>query len=186
MSDESNIEGMAFGNILIGGIIGGGVDLATGAAYEYPQVISHPLICLSEKEKESEIEYLQRQIDDLRRGGSNEKKEEPIKSNTNTKDSNGINVQIRVPKKSKPKLINSPKIEFPLPQNRDLITSVVVVFDVDKKGNVFNSSIYESSGNKSIDNLALEFVRGSTYLPSREDGKTVMYRGMKKKFKISR
>ena len=26
MSDESSVEGMAFGNILIGGIIGGGID----------------------------------------------------------------------------------------------------------------------------------------------------------------
>lgn len=65
-SDESNIEGMAFGNILIGGIIGGGVDFATGAAYEYPQVISHPLICQNLKKEESEIENLQKQIDELK------------------------------------------------------------------------------------------------------------------------
>ena len=66
MSDESSVEGMAFGNILIGGIIGGGVDMVTGAAYEYPQIISHPLICDEEKNKESDIENLQKQIDELK------------------------------------------------------------------------------------------------------------------------
>jgi hypothetical protein len=30
---------MAFGNILFGGVIGAGVDVATGAAYDYPAVI---------------------------------------------------------------------------------------------------------------------------------------------------
>lgn len=33
------------GNVLLGGIIGGGVDLATGAAYELPSEIEVPLIC---------------------------------------------------------------------------------------------------------------------------------------------
>lgn len=36
----SSTKGMAFGNILFGGIIGGGVDVATGAAYDYPSLIS--------------------------------------------------------------------------------------------------------------------------------------------------
>jgi hypothetical protein len=31
---------MAFGNILFGGIIGVGVDTATGAAYDYPTLIT--------------------------------------------------------------------------------------------------------------------------------------------------
>src|SRR6478609_7378453 len=35
---------MAFGNILFGGVIGVGVDVATGAAYDYPDVISIPLL----------------------------------------------------------------------------------------------------------------------------------------------
>ena len=30
---------MAFGNILFGGVIGAGVDIATGAAYDYPELI---------------------------------------------------------------------------------------------------------------------------------------------------
>ena len=67
MTDESSIEGMAFGNILIGGILGGGIDMATGAAYQYPQIISHPLICKDLKKKESEIEDLQKQIDELKK-----------------------------------------------------------------------------------------------------------------------
>jgi hypothetical protein len=31
---------MAFGNILFGGVIGVGVDVATGAAYDYPALIT--------------------------------------------------------------------------------------------------------------------------------------------------
>lgn len=36
---ESTTEGMAFGNVVFGGIIGGGVDMATGAAYHYPSSV---------------------------------------------------------------------------------------------------------------------------------------------------
>lgn len=45
MSAESKVENMAWGNILIGGIIGGGVDMYTGSAYNYPNFIEHPLDC---------------------------------------------------------------------------------------------------------------------------------------------
>ena len=38
-SVKSNTKAMAFGNILFGGIIGVGVDTATGAAYDYPDLI---------------------------------------------------------------------------------------------------------------------------------------------------
>ena len=38
-SVKSSTKGMAFGNILFGGIIGAGVDIGNGAAYDYPQVI---------------------------------------------------------------------------------------------------------------------------------------------------
>jgi len=41
----SATKGMAFGNILVGGIIGIAVDAGTGAAYDYPPVISVPMIC---------------------------------------------------------------------------------------------------------------------------------------------
>lgn len=37
---KSATKGMAFGNILFGGVIGAGVDMSTGAAYDYPEVIS--------------------------------------------------------------------------------------------------------------------------------------------------
>jgi hypothetical protein len=37
---KSSTKGMAFGNILFGGVIGVGVDVATGAAYDYPTVVS--------------------------------------------------------------------------------------------------------------------------------------------------
>lgn len=36
---ESHTKGMAFGNIIAGGIIGGAVDMSTGAAYDYPNPI---------------------------------------------------------------------------------------------------------------------------------------------------
>lgn len=39
-SAKSSTKAMAFGNILFGGIIGVGVDTATGAAYDYPDLIT--------------------------------------------------------------------------------------------------------------------------------------------------
>ena len=39
-SAKSSTKGMAFGNILFGGLIGAGVDTATGAAYDYPVLIT--------------------------------------------------------------------------------------------------------------------------------------------------
>ncbi len=40
---KSRTKGMAFGNILAGGIIGGAIDCGTGAAYDYPPIINVPL-----------------------------------------------------------------------------------------------------------------------------------------------
>lgn len=37
---KSTTKAMAFGNILFGGIVGGAVDVATGAAFDYPSLIS--------------------------------------------------------------------------------------------------------------------------------------------------
>jgi hypothetical protein len=37
---KSATKGMAFGNLLVGGIVGAGVDVATGAAYDYPQLVT--------------------------------------------------------------------------------------------------------------------------------------------------
>lgn len=37
---KSYTKGMAFGNVLLGGIVGGAVDIASGAAYDYPSLIT--------------------------------------------------------------------------------------------------------------------------------------------------
>jgi S1-C subfamily serine protease len=44
-SVASTTKGMAFGNILLGGVIGAGVDVSSGAAYDYPQMITVPMQC---------------------------------------------------------------------------------------------------------------------------------------------
>ena len=44
-SVKSSTKGMAFGNILFGGVIGAGVDMASGAAYDYPNEITIPMNC---------------------------------------------------------------------------------------------------------------------------------------------
>jgi len=48
-SIQSSTKAMAFGNILFGGPIGGGIDVATGAAYDYPQQVLVPLDCSVKK-----------------------------------------------------------------------------------------------------------------------------------------
>lgn len=45
LSVASSTKGMAFGNILFGGVIGAGVDVSTGAAYDYPQLITVAMQC---------------------------------------------------------------------------------------------------------------------------------------------
>lgn len=39
-SFKSTTKAMAFGNILVGGAIGAGVDASTGAAYDYPDTMT--------------------------------------------------------------------------------------------------------------------------------------------------
>jgi hypothetical protein len=39
-SVKSSTKAMAFGNIIFGGVIGAGVDIASGAAYDYPTMIT--------------------------------------------------------------------------------------------------------------------------------------------------
>lgn len=39
MTIKSSTKPMAFGNVIFGGVIGVGVDVATGAAYDYPTLI---------------------------------------------------------------------------------------------------------------------------------------------------
>ncbi len=48
---KSDTKAMAAGNILLGGIIGGGVDVATGAAYDYPDLISVQMSSIAEAQK---------------------------------------------------------------------------------------------------------------------------------------
>lgn len=43
LSVKSSTKGMAYGNILLGGPIGAGVDMDTGAAYDYPSLITVPV-----------------------------------------------------------------------------------------------------------------------------------------------
>lgn len=40
---KSATKGMAFGNILFGGLIGASIDVSTGAAYDYPALLTVPL-----------------------------------------------------------------------------------------------------------------------------------------------
>lgn len=42
-SIASKTKGMAFGNVVFGGVIGAGVDMADGSAYDYPVSIDLPL-----------------------------------------------------------------------------------------------------------------------------------------------
>jgi hypothetical protein len=42
-SVKSSTKGMAFGNVVFGGVIGAGVDVADGAAYDYPVNILVPM-----------------------------------------------------------------------------------------------------------------------------------------------
>jgi hypothetical protein len=42
--EKSATKGMAFGNLLFGGLIGTAVDVSTGAAYDYPTLISVPVV----------------------------------------------------------------------------------------------------------------------------------------------
>jgi hypothetical protein len=37
---KSSTKGMAFGNVIFGGVIGAGIDVASGAAYDYPTLIN--------------------------------------------------------------------------------------------------------------------------------------------------
>ena len=39
LSVKSGTKAMAFGNIIFGGVIGAGVDMSTGAAYDYPSLV---------------------------------------------------------------------------------------------------------------------------------------------------
>lgn len=44
---KSSTKGMAFGNLLFGGLIGTAVDMGTGAAYDYPTLITVQMVANS-------------------------------------------------------------------------------------------------------------------------------------------
>lgn len=48
---KSSTKGMAFGNIIFGGVIGAGVDIASGAAYDYPSPITVEMNDLIESDR---------------------------------------------------------------------------------------------------------------------------------------
>ena len=45
---QSKTKAMAFGNILLGGVIGAAVDVGTGAAYDYPAIVTVQMVCLGD------------------------------------------------------------------------------------------------------------------------------------------
>jgi membrane-associated protease RseP (regulator of RpoE activity) len=54
-SFASSTKAMAFGNILFGGVIGAGVDMAQGAAYDYPQTLLVPMTCAGDGSRPSDL-----------------------------------------------------------------------------------------------------------------------------------
>ncbi len=52
---QSSTKAMAAGNIIFGGVIGAGVDVATGAAYDYPTLITVPLMCKAAAAKSASL-----------------------------------------------------------------------------------------------------------------------------------
>ena len=57
ISVGSSVKAMAFGNILFGGLIGAGVDAATGAACEYPAFIPVPMDCGASAEQTARLDH---------------------------------------------------------------------------------------------------------------------------------
>ena len=53
MRIEKSVSGMTFGNVLLGGVIGAGVDIATGKATNYNDSLHVLLLPIDEVEKES-------------------------------------------------------------------------------------------------------------------------------------
>ena len=45
---KSATKAMAFGNVIFGGLIGAAVDAGSGAAYDYPTLITVPIVCVGD------------------------------------------------------------------------------------------------------------------------------------------
>lgn len=53
---KSSTKGMAFGNLIMGGIVGAAVDVGTGSAYDYPNMITVPLTDAKAEKTEEQTE----------------------------------------------------------------------------------------------------------------------------------
>ena len=103
-SASSQTDNLIWGNILFGGVIGAAVDMNTGAAYEYPNLITHPLQCNSDQVNSSpkkgglilkgsdlvnkvpekdKIEELEKELEQLKKIKSLEKQIEQLKNENN-------------------------------------------------------------------------------------------------------
>jgi len=135
-------------------------------------------------EKEKEIEALRKRIKEL------EKDSDSSKNNDSSKEKATKVYEPKIEKTyinlgTKPVIKQSYPLEISINRKHIDQTSVVIIFDVSIEGEVFNSFVYKSSGDRMVDSLALESVRKSTYSPSFLDGKPVIYRQMKKRFKFN-
>ena len=133
-------------------------------------------------EKEKEIEALRKRIKEL-------EKESDSNKNSNEEDNGQVykpkNVKAITNLGTKPILKKSYPLEISINKKQIDQSSVVIIFDVSIEGEVFNASVYQSSGDRMVDSLALESVRRSIYSPSLLDGKPVIYRKMKKRFRFN-
>jgi TonB family protein len=187
---DSSLDNMTWGNILIGGIIGAGVDMITGAAYKYPTLITHPLDCKDEDSnsskdnKNSKIQELQKQLDELKEqenlnnkvqnnysGNEIGSKEKPFTEPQNIEE--GRQLRILIPDYSR---------EL---RSRELEGTVVIKFDIDKSGSVRNAFVLESSGHVELDSISLEAVKQYIFETSTLNGKPKSILGKKKKFTFS-
>ena len=187
---DSNIENMTWGNILIGGIIGAGVDMATGAAYKYPTFITHPLECEDEDSnssrdnKNSKIKELQKQLDEL-------KKQENL---SNKVQDNYIGSEISPQEKSfneVQNIVEGRQFRIVIPdysrqlRSKELEGTVIIKYDIDRSGKVKSAFVLESSGHVELDSIALKAVKQYVFEISTVNGIPKSILGKKKKFTFS-
>ena len=68
---------------------------------------------------------------------------------------------------------------------RDREGTVIVLFNVDTSGEVFNASVFKSSGYKDLDQVVLNAVKESSFSPALRDEVPFNYLGMKRKYTFS-
>lgn len=56
---KSSTKGMAFGNIIFGGVIGAGIDMASGSAYDYPTALTVEMADLVDLSRVQQAPHLQ-------------------------------------------------------------------------------------------------------------------------------